>query len=80
MELEIKENKNDNLDILLSKLNLMMKLKKLKIIAGLKINQLLDFKNIEKIEDFDIDLDLENNIINYSSLSYFSKFKKLKTL
>ena len=58
----------------------MDKLKKLKIIAGLKLNQLIDFKNIEKIEDFNIDLDLENNLINYSSLSYFSKFPKLKTL
>ena len=79
-EIEIKDNKNENLDKLLSKLNLMDKLKNIKIIAGLKINQLIDFKNIEKIENFNVDLDLQNNIINYSTLSYFSKFPKLKTL
>ena len=79
-ELEIKENKSENLDKLLSKLNLIDKLKNMKIIAGLKINQLIYFKNIEKIENFNIDLDLKNNLINYSTLSYFSKFLKLKTL
>ena len=83
-EIEIKENYyNDNINNMIFILNKIKKLKQLKIIAELKIAQLINFQNINNLEKFCIDLDLNKKDIelySYQIYYYFSQFKNLKSL
>jgi len=83
IELEINgnnENKYKN-DLVLA-LNKMKKLKKLKIIGGFSLKDLINFNNYINIEYFNIELDdlTKNDIQIFTLLNYFVEFKKLKSL
>ena len=83
-ELEIKEKRNESVDNILSILNEMKTLKKLKLIIEIKINQLINyFKNYNNLESFNIYFDLQDKDIElYRSAIYyyFTSFSKLKYL
>ena len=83
-ELEIKEKRNESVDNILSILNEMKTLKKLKLIIEIKINQLINyFKNYNNLESFNIYFDLQDKDIELYRTSiyyYFTSFSKLKYL
>ena len=85
-EIEIKENNNyyQNIDNMIYILNKMKRLKRIKILGGLKPNQLINFKNnnIRNIEYLNIDLNLSfDNVESYKNqiYNYFNPFKNLKS-
>ena len=78
--LEIFEIEIDNM---INILNKMKNLTKLKIIGCLQLNQLINFKNKENIEYFNIDYNFsDDNIQSYQNelYNYFFNFKNLKYL
>ena len=84
-EIEIKENNNyyENIDNMIYTLNKMKILKRIKILGGLKPNQLINFKNknIKSIEYLNIDLNLSfDNVESYKNkiYKYFYSFENLK--
>ena len=84
-EIEIKENNNyyENIDNMIYTLNKMKRLKRIKILGGLKPNQLINFKNknIKSIEYLNIDLNLSfDNVESYKNkiYKYFYSFENLK--
>ena len=84
-EIEIKENnfQVNDIDNMIIILNKMKNLKKLKIIGCLQLNQLINFKNKENIEYFNIDYNFsDDNIQSYQNelYNYFFNFKNLKYL
>ena len=85
LELEINGNENkfnkDSNELVLT-LNKMKKLKKLKIIGGFSLKNLMDFYNYSNIEYFHVELDdlSKNDSQIYASSNYFFDFKKLKSL
>ena len=85
-EIEIKENNNyyENIDNMIYILNKMKRLKRIKILGGLKPNQLINFKNksIKNIEYLNIDLNLSfDNVESYKNkiYNYFYLFENLKS-
>ena len=86
LELEINENKEkifnkDKNDLVLT-LNKMKKLKKLKIIGGFSLKDLMNFYNYNNIEYFNVEFDdlTKNDSQVYALFNYFVDFKKLKSL
>jgi hypothetical protein len=85
LELEINGNENkfnkDSNELVLT-LNKMKKLKKLKIIGGFSLKNLMDFYNYSNIEYFHVELDdlSKNDSQIYAPSNYFFDFKKLKSL
>ena len=85
-EIEIKENNNyyENIDNMIYILNKMKRLKRIKILGGLKPNQLINYKNknIKNIEYLNIDLNLSfDNVESYKNkiYNYFNLFENLKS-
>ena len=83
-EIKIKENNNYyyNIDNMIYILNKMKKLKELNIIGGVQIKQLIQFKNKQNIEIFNVDLNFSLEDLKYekSIYTYFNEFKNLKSL
>ena len=85
-EIKIKENNNyyESVDNMIYILNKMKRLKRVKILGGLKPNQLINFKNnnIKNIEYLNIELNLSfDNIESYKNkiYNYFNLFQNLKS-
>ena len=85
LEIEIKTNENkynNDKNVFVLTLNKMKKLKKLKIIGGFSLKDLMDFYNYSNIEYFNVELDdlTKNDSQTYALFKYFADFKKLKSL
>jgi hypothetical protein len=85
LEIEIKTNENkynNDKNVFVLTLNKMKKLKKLKIIGGFSLKDLMNFYNYNNIEYFNVEFDdlTKNDNQVYAPFNYFVDFKKLKSL